>query len=229
LGSISRNLNITSTGDLRLTSDTLNATANQLSFTSASAGGATNPAMLQLTNTNATGSVYTEIYKNKPTAGVAGDTLFQQSVWGKDGANNKQEFSRITTSIRDNTSGAEDGSMEFGVFVNGGFATFVQLNGNDTPIGEVNFTRPLDFIGGSDANSTIKTSGTGSVNLNLDTTGSAGTGAIALRTKNGVAGSGGGLLLTGNTLQSGSAGGNSGQHLCITLNGVAYKIRLENP
>lgn len=37
------------------------------------------------------------------------------------------------------------------------------------------------------------------------------------------------LVLTGAGLQSGSAGGNSGQHLVITLNGVQYKIALLNP
>jgi hypothetical protein len=203
--------------------------ANSLSITDRASGGGANP-ILQLTNTNnSNSSVYLEAYKNKGVAGTAGDTLFQQSVFGQDGGNAKQEFTRITHTIRDPSAGAEDGSMELGVLVNGGFANFIQLNGNDTPIGEVNFTRPLDFIGGSDANATIKIGNPGSVNLNLDTTGSAGTGAIALKTKNGTAGSGGGLLLTGNTLESASAGGSSGQHLCITLNGVPYKIKLENP
>jgi hypothetical protein len=185
--------------------------------------------ILTLTNTNATGGVYEEIYKNKPTAGTNGDVLFTQSIFGKDSGNAKQEYTRITHTIRDATAGAEDGSLELGCLVNGGFANFIQLNGNDTPIGEVNFQRPLDFIGGSDANATIKTSGTGSVNINIDATNSAGTGAIALKTKNGTAGSGAGLLLTGNTLLSGSAGGSSGQHLCLTIGGVVYKIKLENP
>jgi hypothetical protein len=37
------------------------------------------------------------------------------------------------------------------------------------------------------------------------------------------------LIFTGASLQSASAGGNSGQHLVITLNGTQYKIKLENP
>lgn len=37
------------------------------------------------------------------------------------------------------------------------------------------------------------------------------------------------LNFVGATLQSGSASGNSGQHLVITLNGTAYKIQLLNP
>ena len=222
------NLKIQSTNKLLLQSASLNATATNLSMTSASAGGQTNP-LLTLTNNNATGSVAMEVYKQKPTAGTAGEVLFNQSVYGKDSANNKNEYTRISHTIRDPTNGAEDGSMEIGAFVNGSYTNFIQLNANDAPIGEVNVFRPIDFIGGSDANNTIKTSGTGSVNLNLDATGSVGAGAIALKTKNGTPGSGGGLLLTGDTLLSPTSGGSAGQHLCLTIGGVVYKIKLENP
>ena len=202
--------------------------SNSTQFLASGVGGQSLPIM-RMENTNATGSVALEVYKNKPTAGANGDVLYTQSVYGKDSTNAKQEYTRITHTIRDATAGAEDGSLELGCFVNGGFANFIQLNANDAPIGEVNFTRPLDFIGGSDANSTIKVSGAGSVNLNLDTTNSVGTGAIVLNTKTGTAGSGAGLNLKGNTLTDGSAGGNSGQHLCLTINNVVYKIALLNP
>jgi hypothetical protein len=37
----------------------------------------------------------------------------------------------------------------------------------------------------------------------------------------------GGLVFNGLALQSNTAGGNSGEHLVITLNGVQYKIKLE--
>jgi hypothetical protein len=37
------------------------------------------------------------------------------------------------------------------------------------------------------------------------------------------------LIFTGAALESSTAGGNSGQHLVITLNGNQYKIKLENP
>ena len=222
-----RNLNMTTDGNFLMGSDNLDITANNLSFTTASAGGAGLP-NLTLNNTgNSASGVCLEVFKDRPSV-ANGDVLFQESIYGRDSAGNKQEYTRITHTIRDRTSGVEDGSMELGVVVNGGFANFIQLNANDTPIGEVNFTRPLDFIGGSDANSTIKNSGTGSVNLNIDATSSAGTGAIALKTKNGTPGSGGGLLLTGDTLLSATAGGNSGQHLCLTIGGTVYKIQLLN-
>jgi hypothetical protein len=198
-------------------------------FASSGVGGSANPT-IRLTNTNATGSVATEIYKNKPTAGANGDELFNQSVFGKDSNNSKQEYTRISHTIRDATAGAEDGSIQMGCFVNGAYSNFIQLNGNDAllvPNGEVNVLRPIDLS--TDSGGVIKTSGSGSVNLNLDASTSVGTGAIALKTKDGVAGSGGGLLLTGNTLLSGSAGGTSGQHLCLTIGGTVYKIKLENP
>ena len=37
------------------------------------------------------------------------------------------------------------------------------------------------------------------------------------------------LVFNGSALQSNTASGNSGEHLVITLNGVQYKIKLENP
>lgn len=37
------------------------------------------------------------------------------------------------------------------------------------------------------------------------------------------------LIFSGSGLQSNSSGGNSGEHLVITLNGNQYKIKLENP
>jgi hypothetical protein len=266
-----RNLDITSTGSVQFTSTNIASTSTNFKLLNSATGGQANP-LLTLTNTNATGSVAMEVYKDKPTAGANGDVLFTQSVYGKDSGNAKQEYTRITSTIRDATAGAEDGSLELGCFVNGAFANFIQLNANDAPIGEVNFVRPLDFIGGSDANSTIKTSGTGSVNLNLDATASAGTGHIVLKPK--VAGgevqisqpiatlsnptgqlnisantsmsvscasnmtltaptstnfTTPSLVFTGPALQSATSGGNSGQHLVITLNGVVYKIKLENP
>jgi hypothetical protein len=227
-----RSLTLRTEGTLNLTAGfgaSGATTVLPVQIASSGVGGALNPT-LRLTNTNATGSVATEIYKNKPTAGANGDGLFVQSVFGKDSNNTKQEYTRVSHTIRDATAGAEDGSLEMGCFVNGAYANFIQLNGNDAllvPNGEVNVLRPIDLS--TDSGGVIKTSGSGSVNLNLDATTSQGTGAIALKTKDGVAGDGSGLLLTGNTLLAGSAGGSSGQHLCLTIGGTVYKIKLENP
>jgi hypothetical protein len=92
---------------------------------------------------------------------------------------------------------------------------------------------------------------TASGNLTIDTTGSSGPGILtlsALQSININSGSSsnialntsggnltlntsttGGIQLTGTALQSATSGGNSGQHLVITLNGTPYKIKLENP
>jgi hypothetical protein len=219
-------LSLIGSGGIIANAGTTTGNSNSTQFLASGVGGASFP-IVRMENTNATGSVATEIYKNKPTAGANGDVLYTQSVFGKDSGNAKQEYTRITHTIRDATAGAEDGSLELGCFVNGGFANFIQLNANDAPIGEVNFTRPLDFIGGSDANSTIKTSGTGSVNLNLDATTSAGAGGIVLKTKDAT----GSITISGNQITTTVAGAITGRHLRIFLpNGAGvltpYKINL---
>lgn len=172
--------------DTSATGGASSLTSNSLSITDKDAGGTSNQPILLLTNTNTTGSVYTEIYKNKPTAGANGDVLYTQSIYGKDSGNTKQEYTRITHTIRDATAGAEDGSLEMGCFINGTYANFIQLNANDAPIGEVNILRPLDFVGGSDANNTIKCSGVGSNDLNINASTSVGTGHINLTSKTGT-------------------------------------------
>ena len=149
-----------------------------MTITQTGAGGGTNPA-LRLVNTNATGSVATEIYKNKPTAGTASEVLHTQSVFGKDSTNAKQEYTRITHTIREATAGTEDGSIELGCFTNGTFQNYIQINGNDPANGEVNILRPLDLAGGSTG--LIKTSvAGGNINITSD-----GIGYVALNSASG--------------------------------------------
>jgi hypothetical protein len=142
-----------------------------ITLTDTDPGGQTNP-ILTLNNTNATGSVAMEIYKNKPTAGTGGDVLFNQSVYGKDSINLKQEYTRISHTIRDATGGLEDGSMEFSCFVNGAVATFLQLNGVEN---EINALKNLDMGG-----NIIKTT-TG--NMIIETTSSGTTGELYIQSK----------------------------------------------
>jgi len=167
-------------------------------------GGQANPIMT-LQNTNATGSVALEVYKNKPTAGVAGDVLFNQSVYGKDSALNKQEYTRITHTLRDGASGGEDGSIELGCFVNGSFNNFLQINGNEN---EVNCLKILDMGGNN-----IRTN-TGS--LTMTSVGSSGTGDLTVSAKNTATLTGLGVAIT----SSGSAGEK------ITLTAPATSIDL---
>jgi hypothetical protein len=148
-----------------------NLRSEQIYISRSATGGAANP-ILRMENTNATGSVAMEVYKNKPTAGVPGDILFTQSVFGKDSGNAKQEFTRIAHTLRASTSGLEDGSIEFGCFVDGSFNNFLQINGNEN---EINVLKNLDLSGNS-----IRTT-TGNIELNA--TASSGTGDILLTPK----------------------------------------------
>jgi hypothetical protein len=222
------NLAITTNRNIAFNSLNITSTPTNFRVANTDVGGALNP-LLTLLNTNAgNNSVYMEVYKDKGSAGSSGDTLFQQSVWGKDGANNKQEYTRITHTIRANTSGVEEGSIEMGTFADGGYSNFIQINGNDIPSGEVNVLRPIDLSTGSAG--LIKTSGTGSVDLTLDATTSAGAGGVVLKTKNAT----GSIAISGNQITTtATPGANSGRFLRIFLPDAAgvltpYKIALLN-
>jgi hypothetical protein len=155
-----------------LDSTPLQVKDTQLKLTSSTTGGSANP-ILTLTNTNSdSSSVALEVFKDKGVAPINGDVLFQQSVYGEDSFLNKQEYTRITHTIRDFTGGAEDGSIEMGCYVNGAFANFLQLNGNQN---EVNCLKVLDMGGHN-----IRTS-TG--DMTIDTTGSSGSGNITIAGK----------------------------------------------
>jgi hypothetical protein len=301
-----RNLGISSTGNLLITANNMSSTATNLTVKSSSTGNITAP-LLTLTNTNTNGSVAMECFKNKPTASVNGDVLFTQSVFGKDSGNAKQEFTRINHTVRDTTAGVEDGSIEFGCFVNGAINTFLQINGNEN---EINALKNIDLGGnairtstGSMTITTAPSSGTGLLELNaksdlqllsaggeiiVSTASSTGSGDIDITGKSGsittisatqinlnatnnnvnlnagvdinaitIAGDvfitsnntapsvtsgvnltsttqqitmnmGTDFVLNGANIQSSTASGNSGQHLRIKLNGVYYKIKLEN-
>ena len=195
-------IDITTNGTGRVHITQAGVSANgAMTITQTGAGGGTNPA-LRLVNQNATGSVATEIYKNKPTAGAPSDVLHTQSVFGKDSTNAKQEYTRITHTIREATAGTEDGSIEMGCFTNGTFQNYIQINGNDPANGEVNILRPLDL--GTGSTGLIKTSvAGGNINITADTTGyvalNSASGQVQLNAGNSVVAKGvnGVLLQTG--------------------------------
>ena len=217
LGSISRNLVVQTTGDLRLTSDTLNSTATNLSMTSTGTGGLANPT-LTLTNSNATINTIPTIEFNKTGRNLtAGESIGSISMYGLDAGGQKTEFSRIQVKTENVASGNEDGTLSIFNAVNGASLEVFNFNGGQN---ENNTFRPLDMNGNA------LRSNVG--NLVLEASASIGTGAVSIATKNGTPGSGGGLLLTGDTLLSASAGGGSGQHLCLTIGGTVYKIALLN-
>lgn len=187
----------------------------------ASAGGQANPVLI-LNNTNATGSVAMEIYKDKPTAAVNGDVLFTQSVYGKDSGNAKQEFTRINHTVRDITAGVEDGSIEFGCFVNGAVTTFLQINGNEN---DINMLRPLDFnvpSGASASNATIKLSGTNSTDLEINGSNSNGTGHINITSKTGT------LVNVANSILINAGASTGAGNVTITPKAVGGYLILNN-
>jgi hypothetical protein len=219
-GAGAQNLKIQSSNNILLTSDNLTSTATNFRVLSTAAGGGAVP-LLTLTNTNAAaGAVAMEVYRNKPTAGVNGEALFQQSCFGKDSANNKQEYTRITHTIRDITSGSEEGSIEMGCVIGGTYANMIQLNGVDTPNGEVNILRPIDLSTGSTG--LIKISGSGSVDLSLDATNSAGTGHIHQYSKTGTA-----FGLTADINLNATASTGNGDVNLLTKRGVVVNLNDE--
>jgi hypothetical protein len=165
--------------------NTATGTYANINLVDTDVGNIANP-ILNLQNSNATGSVAMECYKNKPTAAVNGDVLFTQSVFGKDSTNLKQEYTRINHSVRDNTAFGEDGSIEFGCFVNGAVNTFIQINGNEN---EVNILRTLDMTGNNIRTSTgdlsiLTTTSSGNGNMTISTNGSNAVGDITISAKN---------------------------------------------
>ena len=161
-------------------------------------------------NTNGVPSV--ETYKRGRNA-VAGDYIYSQSHYALNSAGVKTEFARVEASVRNTGVGNDDGSMSFSALQNGTFTTYFTINGADN---ENNCFLPLDMNGQA-----IKSSTT---NLTLSATASSGTGSIIIAPKSST----GDLQLDGANIASATAGGSSGNHLRIKLNGVYYKIALLN-
>ena len=160
-----------------------------------------------------------EMFYNKSIAGATGDLVTAINFFGEDAATNKVQFGGIESVITSaGGGGGVDGAMDFYTCVNGTKSLVLRLNGADN---ENNSFRPLDMNGNAIRNTTG--------NMTIDTNASATAGStLTLATKDATIGSGAGLVLTGNTLLNASAGGSSGQHLCLTIGGTVYKIALLN-
>jgi hypothetical protein len=76
---------------------------------------------------------------------------------------------------------------------------------------------------------TLDVSGSASISTSLQVPLITNTGDITIDASNNLILEADTLTLNGDGLESDNAGGNSGKHLVITLNGVQYKIKLENP
>ncbi len=171
-------------------------------------------------NENASNASFPVIQLARPVpASVAGDTLGAISFFADDaGGGVSREWARIQTKAENVSGGNQDSTLSIFTSVNGTMSEVANYNGAQN---ENNTFRPFDLN-----NNEIRTA---SGNIVLSGTLSSGVGSIELKTKDATAGAGTGLILTGNTLLNASAGGSSGQHLALTINGTVYKIALLNP
>ena len=154
----------------------------------------------------------------KAVAPTVGNAISAISSYALDGTATSREWSRIQTKVENVSGGNQDATLSVFNSVNGSVVETFNFNGGQN---ENNSFRPLDMNG----NGIINT--TGSLSVGCSTSSTAGA-TLTLATKDNVAGSGAGLVLTGNTLLNATAGGNSGQHLCLTIGGTVYKIALLN-
>jgi hypothetical protein len=165
----SRNLLITTTGDLRLTSDTLNATSNTLSMTSTSVGGTANPLLLLQNNNNTAGGTTIETYKNDTPTSTGGDVV---GIWSATcntiigSVPTKTEISRISQIAYGVGASNNDGGIVLACKVNSSLAptNFLACNGG-AGAGEVQIFRPITNPTGDITVSTTSSSGTGDVNI----------------------------------------------------------------
>ena len=174
------------------------------------------------------------------TTTTEGSSLTIQRLLIGDNANNK------TISINNsNGLGASENRIDLfknsggGIYNSSGFSNDtttqqVFLNSTDNAVGKnvsvynnTSSNAGITYDNSQDNNPFIITSN--NTQLTLQTNGTtSGSGNIEFSpSQNGSAN--GQLVFTGASLQSNSAGGNSGEHLIIVLNGTTYKIKLENP
>lgn len=179
--------------------------------------------MLELANKSttagATNGVPTTHYYKQGRNVVQNDYIASEHFFAKNYLGNKTEFGRITYQATNSSAGGgDDGACGVWCAVNGTIQQVFLFNGADN---QNNSFRPLDMNG----NNVIASTGS----MSIDTSASATAGAtLTLATKDNVAGSGAGLVLSGNTLLSATSSGNSGQHLALTIGGTVYKIQLLN-
>jgi len=219
LGGPARPMNIKAPNAMNLTGGTnFGSTAPSMTFKSIGQLNTNNPQFIFEANTNTNGSYpLTRVLRSGKNADAL-ETLHAYGVWAPDQNGTTREWTRIQTATENVSTGNQDGTLSLWGSINGVVAQVANFNGAQN---ENNMFRPLDMNG----NALRTTTGSLSIDTNSSTTAGA---VLTLATKDATAGSGLGLALTGNTLLSGSAGGNSGQHLCLSIGGTVFKIALLN-
>jgi hypothetical protein len=198
---------------------------------------ASNPSLL-LQATSALTTSYPVIKMDRPTpASLVGDVVGAISTWADDASGVSREWSRIQTQSENVSAGNQDATLSIWNSVNGTISQTFNFNGGQN---ENNSFRPLDMNGndirsntGSMIISTLPSTGTGNLDVKAKASAQFGgeTGFTNVYNTNGEIQfncGGGDWVMTCPAWESPTAGGNSGQHLRIKLNGVYYKIQLLN-
>ena len=223
-----RNLAMTAQGQISITSGTASLTGQTTigAFNNASIAvnqrifaqtqqvdDFTNPTF-QIWNNNASTASFPSIKFNKTTTATpAGSIVGAINFYARDAGNTSYEWARMTASARNVGAGNQDGSLSVSCLQNGAISDFFSFNGADN---ENNSLKPLDMNGQS-----IKTS-SGSLTLSATSSVAPG-GHITLAPLSAT----GDLIFEGTNIQSATSGGSAGTHLRIKLNGVYYKIALQ--
>jgi hypothetical protein len=219
-------------------------------FSSNRTGNVSNPSFT-FDNPNSTAGGFPAIKIDRSLGNFgAGETIGTISMWGKDGTGTSREWSRIQTKADNVGAGNQDGTISIFGSINGTVAEVFNFNGNQN---ENNSFKPLDMnnnqIRSNNGDLTLTTTastGTGKISLNAKedismtakqfdlttqpTSPATAFAAIYLDSAGGMElQCDSTLQITGTNKTSGTAGGASGQHLVLTINGTPYKIALLNP
>jgi hypothetical protein len=161
-----RNLGLTTTGNLLITSDNLNSTADTLTVTSSTVGGQSNPLLVLQNNTTTGGpnnGTTFETYKNDTPTSTGGDTI---GTWSATCNTNvgKTEIARINQIAYGVGASNNDGGIALACKVNSTVANFLVCNGG-VGAGEVQIFKPITNPSGDITVSTTSSSGTGTITL----------------------------------------------------------------
>lgn len=154
-------------------------------------------------------------YNSGHNATGTNDFIYQQLHSGKNGAGGQVNFAGIDITARAVGANLEKGVMAFNTLINGTLTKILELNTVDGTGGKITASQPIDI-----QSNAIKSS---NGNIALDTSASSGTGNLNIILKS----VSGGINVIGSVIFP-SAGGSSGQHLRLIINGTPYKIALLN-
>jgi hypothetical protein len=171
VGSTNRNLGLITAGNLLITSDNLNSTANTLTVTSSSVGGIANPLLVLQNNNTTAGGTTIETYKNDTPTSTGGDVI---GIWSATCNTNvgKTEIARISQIAYGVGASNNDGGIVLACKVNSslGPQNFLACNGG-AGTGEVQIFKPITTTTGNIELNATSSSGVGDILLTPKTTG----------------------------------------------------------